>query len=153
PAYTPVDLVAHPELHQRPDGDDIIFGGAGTNIARNDIGDATIVNGAGTADQNVITTTPTGHPDDAHTIDGHNGNIVRSVGTNHVDVNPTANPAQRLYVTFNYDNYDTVTGDGVTKIVVRGVSHLDYTPGGPDFRPDLFGPASGGYYSVNGLVS
>ena len=24
------------------------------------------------------------------------------------------------------------------KIVVRGVTLLDYTPGGPDFRPDLF---------------
>src|SRR5215203_5339416 len=38
-----------------------------------------------------------------------------------------------LYVTFNYDDY------GPMKMVVRGIILLDYTPGGPDFRPDLFG--------------
>ena len=61
-----------------------------------------------------------------------NGRIIRIVGTNGTDVNPTGNLANPLYVTFNYDNY------GPTKIVVRGVTLLDYTPGGPDFRPDLF---------------
>ena len=139
PNGTPVNLTAQPLLHQRPDGDDIIFGGAGTNIARSDIGDASI-------DLRFnITPTATGHADDADTIVGDNGNIIRIVGTNHTDVNPTANPALPLYVTFNYDNY------GPVKLVVRGVSHLDYTPGGPDFRPDLFGASANGFYFVNGL--
>ena len=35
-------------------------------------------------------------------------------------------------MSFNYDD------DGPMKIIVRGVTLLDYTPGGPDFRPDLF---------------
>ena len=41
---------------QRPDGADIIFGGSGTKIARNDPGDATVDVATG-----VITTTPNGH--------------------------------------------------------------------------------------------
>ncbi|MBI3917574.1 MAG: hypothetical protein HY322_11275 [Betaproteobacteria bacterium] len=141
-----VDLETSPLLHRRPDGDDIIFGGAGTNIARNDIGDATITgDGAGNTPTNVITTTATGHADDADTIVGDNGNIIRIVGINGNDVNPTGNLALPNYLAFNYDNYGSV------KIIVRGVHHLDYTPGGPDFRPDLFNVAD--FYDVNGLTS
>ena len=73
------------------------------------------------------------HARDADTIAGDNADIIRIVGVNGVDVNPSVNPASPLYVTFNYDNYDPNL-----KIVVRGVRLLDYTPGGPDFRPDLF---------------
>jgi Ca2+-binding RTX toxin-like protein len=109
----------------RPDGDDLMFGGAGTDIARSDIGDATVDG------NDVITTTPTGHADDADTIVGDNGRIIRIVGTNGVDINPTGNLATPLYVSFNYDNY------GPTKLIVRGVTLLDYTPGGPDFNPGL----------------
>ena len=50
----------------RPDGADMIFGGAGTDIARNDMGDA---------DGN-------GHARDADMILGDNGNIYRLVGIN-----------------------------------------------------------------------
>ncbi|HEY3003263.1 MAG TPA: hypothetical protein VGJ44_13020, partial [Kribbellaceae bacterium] len=99
---------------QRPDGSDRLFGGAGTRIARD------LDSMVGAADQ---------HARDADTLVGDNGNIVRIVGTNHVDVGPVAK-----YVTFNYDNYSATA-----KIVVRGVTLLDYTWGGPDFRPDLFG--------------
>jgi len=116
--------------NNRPDGADLLFGGAGTDIARSHIGDAT------EDGNNVITTTPTGHASDADTIVGDNGRIIRIVGTNGVDINPTGNPASPLYVSFNYDNY------GPTKIVVRGVTLIDYTPGGPDFNPAL-PPASG----------
>jgi Ca2+-binding RTX toxin-like protein len=99
---------------QRPDGSDLLFGGAGTRIARD------VDSFVGAADQ---------HARDADVIVGDNGNIVRIVGTNHVDVGPLVK-----YVTFNYDNYSATA-----KLVVRGVTLLDYTPGGPDFRPDLFG--------------
>jgi len=109
----------------RPDGSDVIFGGAGTDISRSHIGDATI-NGS-----NVILTTPTGHADDSDTIVGDNGRIVRIVGTNDVDVNPTGNVANPLYLSFKYDDY------GPVKMIVRGVALLDHTAGGPDFNPAL----------------
>ena len=99
---------------QRPDGSDLLFGGAGTRIARD------LDSMVGAADQ---------HARDADTLVGDNGNIVRIVGTNHVDVGPVLK-----YVTFNYDNYSPTA-----KIVVRGVTQLDYTWGGPDFHPELFG--------------
>lgn len=70
----------------RPDGDDLVFGGAGTDTARNDIGDASL-----DASTQVITTTATGHAADADTIVSDNGNIIRIVGTNSTDVNPSGN--------------------------------------------------------------
>ena len=54
---------------QRPDGSDLIFGGAGTDIARNNDGD----------------TSSEGHARDADVIAGDNANILRLVGTNGVD--------------------------------------------------------------------
>jgi hypothetical protein len=121
---------------RRPDGDDLIFGGAGTDISRSNPGDADV------SPAGVITTKPTGHADDADTIVGDNGRIVRIVGVGKTD-GMAADPA-KPYVTFNYDDY------GPVKIIVRGVDLLDYTPGGPDFRPDLFGS---GPYAAGGLVS
>ncbi len=106
----------------RPDGGDLIFGGAGLAIDRN----AADLPADGT-------TASASHARDSDTIVGDNGNIIRIVGTGGIDVNPTANAAQPLYARFNYDTYDPAA-----KIVVRGVSQLDYTAGGPDFRPDLF---------------
>jgi hypothetical protein len=107
--------------HNRPDGDDYVFGGAGVQIDRND------------EDLPLGTAASQRHGRDADVIAGDNANIVRIVGVNGVDVNPTVNPAQPLYVRFTYDNYDTSM-----KAVVRGVTLLDYTPGGPTFRSDLF---------------
>jgi len=101
----------------RPDGNDILFGGSGQHIGRDD--DTNL----GTADVN--------HARDADTIVGDNGDIVRIVGINHVDDLTLVSP--RKYETFVYDNY------GAMKLVVRGVTLLDYTPGGPDFNPVKFG--------------
>jgi hypothetical protein len=116
--------VLNPQLRGdlRPDGADFLFGGAGTQIDRNDL------------DTPLGTIAADAHARDADTIVGDNGNIIRIVGINHSDVcprfptpcSPTSSTGR--YVTFNYDNYST-TG----KIVVRGVTLLDYTPGGPDF--------------------
>jgi Ca2+-binding RTX toxin-like protein len=91
----------------RPDGADLIFGGAGTDIARNDAGDSAV----------------TGHDRDSDVILGDNGNIFRLVGTGGVI---TAN-----YLAFNYDNYSTL------KIIPRAAQLLDYTPGGPDYTPSV----------------
>ncbi|MBI3896328.1 MAG: hypothetical protein HY313_10415 [Acidobacteria bacterium] len=89
----------------RPDGSDLIFGGAGTDISRNDAGDASTI----------------GHAQDADMILGDNGNIYRLVGINGTNLG--------AYLTFNYDNY------GVLRIIPRAGELLDYTPGGPDFNP------------------
>src|SRR5262249_6838960 len=88
----------------RSDGSDLIFGGAGTEITRNDVGN----------------TTSAGHARDADIILGDNGNIFRLVGTN------GANSGN--YLTLNYDNYSTI------KLIRRAAQLLDYTPGGSDYN-------------------
>ncbi len=99
---------------QRPDGADILFGGAGTRVERNavitDANRGTIV----LADR---------HARDADTIAADNANIYRLVKAG-------GTPA---YLSFAYD---ATSGDdlrGTLKIRVRAVQLLDYTPGGPDF--------------------
>ncbi|MEH6829476.1 MAG: calcium-binding protein [Sulfitobacter sp.] len=89
----------------RPDGSDLLFGGSGTAIARNDLGDQGI----------------DGHARDADVIVGDNGNIVRIVGTDGI--------SSGAYLGYNYDIY------GGEKIIVRAVDLLDYTEGGVDFDP------------------
>ncbi|MEX0958007.1 MAG: LEPR-XLL domain-containing protein [Burkholderiales bacterium] len=93
------------ERSQHPDGADLIFGGSGTLIARNDAGRS----GADA------------HARDADTILGDNGNLYRIVG------------AGGDYVVFNYDALDPERGD--LRIVPRAAELLDYTPGGPDYDP------------------
>jgi Ca2+-binding RTX toxin-like protein len=95
----------------RADGSDAIFGGAGTDTARNDAGDSS----------------PEGHARDADVILGDNGNIFRIV---------TAGGAFEHFV---YDESFGAPGDpdfeerGALRIVPRAVELLDYTPGGVDF--------------------
>jgi Ca2+-binding RTX toxin-like protein len=109
----------------RADGSDLIFGGAATNISRNDLGDATLVNGRILNDVNA-------HSRDADTILGDNGNIYRLVDA--------AGP----YLTLIYDQTPDEDGSrrGYLRSVVRatewtgGTDGEDYTPGGPDFDPD-----------------
>ena len=94
----------------RPDGSDLIFGGAGTDLARNNLGDLS----------------ETGHARDADMILGDNGNIFRLVDTNGTDSSE--------YLTFNYD--DPFFGySGTLKIIPRAAELLDYTPGGFDYDP------------------
>src|SRR5690606_13353725 len=62
----------------RPDGSDLIFGGAGTRIGRNDAGQ----------------TGTNSHARDSDTILGDNGNIYRAVG------------ADGQLLSFGYDNYN-----------------------------------------------
>ena len=105
---------------QRPDGSDLIFGGAGTRISRD----------------NDTSPTADTHARDADTIVGDNGRIVRIVGVNGGDVAAAVGSTAK-FLSFQYDL-------GVQKVIVRGVTLLDYTVGGPDFRPDLFGLAGTG---------
>src|SRR5205807_2501182 len=97
---------------KRPDGTDVIFGGAGTHVGRNDTG---VLSGVASNQ---------GHARDSDVILGDNGDIFRIVGTTHTDTG---------LVNFNYDLTSTAEDRGTLRIVVRAVRQLDYTPGGADF--------------------
>jgi Ca2+-binding RTX toxin-like protein len=101
----------------RPAGADLVFGGAGTDITRNDPGDATL------GSTGIITTVATGHARDADVIAGDNARILRLVGTFGVQRTPNA------YLTYAYDTYA-----GGLRLVPRAVELLDYTFGGPAFN-------------------
>ena len=115
---------------QRPDEEDRLFGGSGIWTGRNDNGEldpGDLVPGER-------------HASDADVIVGDNGQIIRIVGAEHVDC--MAGPHflcsdSGLYVSYDYDDEYGAAGE----LVVRGVELLDYTIGGPDFRPDRFGLA------------
>ncbi|MEE4314510.1 MAG: Calx-beta domain-containing protein [Desulfofustis sp.] len=119
----------------RPDRNDIIFGGAGVQIDR--LNEALPDDGTDHDGR---------HSRDADVIAGDNTDIIRIVGINGVDVNigttnvPVVNAnGSPAYLGFSYDNY----GSDNT-LIVRGVTLLDYTPGGPDYRPDLFSDTAAG---------
>jgi len=125
------DLFGLTTAQMRPDGSDIMFGGAGIDFGRNDIGDATVdANG-------VITTNPTGHARDADYIMGDNADIFRLVQGGASATNPT--DPKDLFLVFAYDNYA-----GGVRIIPRAMKQLDYTLGGADF--------AGGSY-VNGVAN
>jgi len=109
------DLFGLASPARRPDDSDLIFGGSGTHVGRNDLG-----------------TTPgtvgTSHALDGDVIAGDNADILRLVAVS---------GATTSFRSFGYDNYSL---DGV-KIVVRAVALLDYHPGGADFNtPDSNDP-------------
>jgi len=110
----------------RPTGLDTIFGGAGTQIVANHLG-------------NLSTQ---GHALDADVILGDNGIIYRLVGIN--------GTATGNFITFTYDNYDPSL-----KIIPRAVRLLDYTPGGTDtsdrgFADLIYG--EGGDDQIHGMT-
>jgi len=93
----------------RPDGSDLIFGGAGTEITRNEA-DNLLDEGDGI------------HGRDSDMILGDNGNIYRLIDTNG-------------YLEFEYDQTTAFEDRGDLRIAVRAAELLDYTPGGPDWNP------------------
>ena len=126
---------------ERPDVGDIIFGGAGIDIARNYEGDATIDG------NNNIVTTQTGHARDADFIMGDNANVFRIVQGGASGTNPT--DLKDKFLTFLYDNYHAPTPPAVPlKIIVRGMQQLDYTLGGADYTEGTY---SGGIADPDGL--
>lgn len=86
---------------KRPTGQDTIFGGAGTQIDRNNLGDQSTE----------------GHARDADAIVGDNGNIFRLVGAK-------GNYSGK-FLNFTYDSYNKSL-----QIIPRAIELLDYTPGG-----------------------
>jgi Ca2+-binding RTX toxin-like protein len=143
------DLYGLVARSQRPDGRDLVFGGAGTDIARNEIGDATI-DAAG-----VITVKTDGHMLDADTIIGDNGRILRLVGVNGTargigGVNANGVVSTGGLLNYNYDNEAIGTGPGYHHIIVRAVELLDYTQGGPDFNPTAAARDIGGTDELHG---
>ncbi len=103
---------------QRPDGDDIVFGGSGTRVDRN---------------AEVPADTAGRHARDADVIVADNGDIHRLVGTG-------GSEGSDEFLGFNYDlNGSADDGYGPLRIIARGVRLIDHTAGGPDYRPDLFG--------------
>ena len=140
------DGLQSPALNYQPGHDrgaDILFGGAGSRIGINDeTSGGTNASTPGTGGTLAGGTVPADmDARDADTIVGDNGRIIRIVGINRQDGiagigtgQTTAAQAQSNYVTFQYDQ-----NTGAQRLVVRGVTLLDYTLGGPDFLPENFG--------------
>ena len=130
---------------ERPDGSDIMFGGAGIDIARNDLGDATLspedYDPDGVDDDipdRTVIPVPGGHVRDADFIMGDNANVFRVVQGGASGVDP-ADLADN-FRTFNYDSgyAPDALPSTYDRIIPRAMQQLDYTLGGGDF-------AGGGY--------
>ena len=133
------NLYGFSTVSQRQDGSDLIFGGAGTRIARNDLG---------MANYN-FTDQPNAHSRDADMILADNGNLFRLVGVTvgtGVQMAPVSGAGTIAlaggviqtfngYLSFAYDNYSVPNGTALIRIVARAAQSLDYTWGGPSFNP------------------
>jgi Ca2+-binding RTX toxin-like protein len=106
------DLFSLSTRDRRPDGSDFIFGGAGTELSREEL-------------LNIIDEGDTSHARDSDSIAGDNADIYRLVG------------AGNVYLQFNYDQNSVFETRGSLRIIPRAVSLLDYTPGGPDYTSPL----------------
>ncbi len=101
--------------HERlPAGRDLIFGGAGTDLARNNDGD----------------TDATGHARDADMLLGDNGNLYRLVAVTDPGTGATS------YLQFAYDQTSSYEDRGTLRIIPRAAELLDYSPGGADYLPN-----------------
>lgn len=111
----------------------MIFGGAGTQIDRNN--GFNVESNADVTQLTDSTANENRHARDSDAIVGDNGDIIRLVGVNGIDVNTLGED----YLEYAYDqSVEGVEDRGNERIIVRGVRLLDYTPGGPDFKPELF---------------
>ncbi|HXT29054.1 MAG TPA: LEPR-XLL domain-containing protein [Vicinamibacterales bacterium] len=117
---------------ERPDGSDRIFGGAGIDTSRNNVGDATE-----DGSTHVITAVSDGHTLDADFIMGDNANVFRPV-------KPGAGDTE--FLKFSYD--DDYAGTG--RVIPRAMQQLDYTLGGADFAGGTY--ANGVANADNGLA-
>jgi Bacterial Ig-like domain/RTX calcium-binding nonapeptide repeat (4 copies) len=122
---------------QRTSGSNQIFSGSGTELDQEDPGD----------------TSAQGHDADSTVIVGNNGEIIALVGTdgnygvgdNGVVVGATG------FLQYNYDSYtNALPLAQQSHIIVRGVTLLDNTPGGPDLAGQL-GPLVEGAKATNGV--
>jgi hypothetical protein len=97
----------------RPDGSDIIFGGSGTRIGRNEF----VGSDFGANDDDDQIALADRHSRDADTILGDNGNIFRLVGIDGTDGG--------ALLEFNYDQTTLFEDRGTERIVVRAADLLD----------------------------
>ncbi|NIQ03506.1 MAG: hypothetical protein GWM98_26665, partial [Nitrospinaceae bacterium] len=124
------DLFSLDTPSRRPDGSDMIFGGAGTDGSRNHLGDETAQ----------------GHARDADMILGDNGDIFRVLVPEIEDEVIVG----FQFATFNYDDYTLHLPEAdQLRIVPRAARLLDYSVGGPDLNG---GPVSdiGGADEIHG---
>ena len=114
----------------RPDGSDIIFGGAGVpaRLARNDFVGSTDTDvgtsegiGAVPTDDDPSIALENRHSRDADFIMGDNANVFRLVDTSDA------------FLEFNYDQSSAFEDRGDERIIPRAMEQLDYTLGGADF--------------------
>lgn len=99
----------------RPDDSDVMFGGAGIDTGRNDLGDAT------QNAEKTITPTASGNGLDADYLMGDNANIYRLILA-----------ATDSYLRFNYDSAYGI------RIVPRAMQQLDYHLGGADYNTGVY---------------
>ena len=104
------------EEEMRPDGSDVMYGGAGIAITRNDIGATTFDLASEDPESHVITTEIDGHGRDADFIMGDNANIYRLVDN------------EDNFLDFNYDDAYGL------QIIPRAMEQLDYQLGGADYN-------------------
>ncbi len=137
------DLFSLTTPAMRPDGSDVIFGGAGTHAGRYDYGDLSL-DGVGVPVNQL-------HARDSDTILGDNGDIFRLVAI----ISPSPGGATASFLAFNYDQNLTsqpFEDRGTLRIIPRATRLLDYTPGGPDFTPATeAGPADVAINPTTGL--
>ncbi|HEV2414008.1 MAG TPA: hypothetical protein VGX27_04320, partial [Candidatus Dormibacteraeota bacterium] len=122
----------------RTSGSNTIFGGSGTLLDRAGKGD----------------TSTQGHDTNADVVTANNAEIVRLVGTDgkYGVGDGGVQVAETGFLRYNYDNYsDTLPLTQQAHIVVRGVTLLDNTPGGPDLARQLPGPQVTGAKATNGV--
>jgi Ca2+-binding RTX toxin-like protein len=127
---------------ERPDGSDIIFGGAGApvRLVRNDFvgfsdtdtGTAEGVGAVPTDDDPSIALEDR-HSRDADFIMGDNANVYRMVGMGDA------------FLEYNFDQDSAFEDRGDERIVVRAMEQLDYTLGGGDYE--------GGGYNMDGQAT
>jgi Ca2+-binding RTX toxin-like protein len=122
---------------QRPDDSDILFGGAGTELARNESG-------------NIVDEGDGKHARDADTIAGDNANIYRLVGVNGQLGGGGVVATFNGFLSFNYDSPAFSGYEASLKIIPRAVELLDYTAGGVDFNPGAAAFDIGGGDEVHG---
>ncbi|HMC70308.1 MAG TPA: hypothetical protein VKJ07_14225, partial [Mycobacteriales bacterium] len=142
------DLFGQNAQAQRSSGSNIIFGGDGTQISRENCGDGWL------DATNACNTTVNGHAHNSDVIVSNNADVFRLVGVNGTAGTFTGVPNAAGFLAFNYDLHGYATA--TEHIVARAVRPLDNTPGGPDLAsggPDgvQSGPLVIGREATNGV--
>lgn len=138
-------LLGYTAEQLRPDGADIIFGGAGSaaRIVRNDFVGSTDTDkgtdigvGALPVDDDPSISIEDRHSRDSDFIMGDNANVFRLVEGGADGTDPE-DPADN-FLEFNYDQSSGFEDRGLERIIVRGMQQLDYHLGGADYHGGVY---------------